>query len=122
MYDGVLGIPSFVLLASLTRGQKNEHCSKNQKLTKSNPTYTGSGLACSEDGRKPSFERCKKLQGFRISFVDVRAAIDRLPISQDEFALAILRLDNAHEYRSRGELGAAKYELNLLNRMICRET
>ena len=56
-----------------------------------------------------------------LRFSDAREALGRLPISQSEFALATRRLDNAEDYYGRGELGAAKYELNLLNGMICRD-
>lgn len=54
-------------------------------------------------------------------FAHAHEALARLPIAQNEFALATLRLDNAEVYFGRGETGAAKFELNLLSGMIYRE-
>lgn len=55
------------------------------------------------------------------SFEWARTALESLPISQQEFALAKNRLHNAESYYSHGETGAAVFELNLLSGGLSRE-
>ena len=52
------------------------------------------------------------------SFESAGAALACLPCATAEFALATKRLDNASKYYSRGEAGAANFELTLLQQSL----
>ncbi len=57
----------------------------------------------------------------RVDFEAVRETLESLPYGTGEFALACRRLDNAVRYQNRGEVGAAKYELALVQHRLARE-
>lgn len=45
---------------------------------------------------------------------NLRRVLESLPLSHEEFAIAVNRLDNARRYLASGEDGAARFELRLL--------
>lgn len=47
-------------------------------------------------------------------FTRARALLDALPLTSSDFSTSAQQLNNARRYHASGELGAAKYELNLL--------
>ena len=60
----------------------------------------------------------RELPSFSVSLVDeivhVRELLCSLPLETDELALACRRLGNADRYLASGEIGAARYELALV--------
>jgi hypothetical protein len=48
----------------------------------------------------------------------IRRLIEALPLTTEEFGLAVNRLASARRYLSSGEGGAARYELRLLRRSL----
>lgn len=48
----------------------------------------------------------------------IRESLEALPLPTSSYALAMHRLDNARNYRDRGEFGAAGFELRQLMRAI----
>jgi len=49
----------------------------------------------------------------------MRRVLEALPISTEAFGVAVNRLDNAEQYATTGELGAAEFELRQLLRSFC---
>lgn len=54
-------------------------------------------------------------------FEQSRFALECMPLSTGEFALAMNRLKNAEMYLQSGEPGAARYELRMLLRSLTNE-
>jgi hypothetical protein len=54
----------------------------------------------------------------RAHYVMVKNCLDCVPLTTEEHALAICRLNNAERYAGDGEKGAARYELALLTQSI----
>jgi hypothetical protein len=50
------------------------------------------------------------------ALAQARAVLETLPLTTEEFGLAVNRLANAQRYFQSGERGAAWYELRLLRR------
>ena len=55
---------------------------------------------------------------FHTQFDEVETALAALPLASEEFAVACCRLRNARNSSSRGERGAACYELRMLARSL----
>ena len=51
---------------------------------------------------------------FDAEFARLSRLLEALPLSSEEFATAVNRLDNARHYLAAGEGGAARFELRLL--------
>ncbi len=48
----------------------------------------------------------------------LRELVESLPLTTDEFARYVNRLTNAERYAAQGELGAAKFELQMFARQL----
>lgn len=55
---------------------------------------------------------------FNTRFDEVESAIAGLPLASEEYAVACCRVKNARHATSRGEIGAACYELRMLARSL----
>ena len=52
---------------------------------------------------------------------DLRALLERLPLTTEEFGLATTRMGNAHRYVKAREQGAARWELKALRGQLQRQ-
>jgi hypothetical protein len=52
------------------------------------------------------------------AFAEARASLETLPLTTEEFSLAVNRLANAQRYLESGEHGAARWELLQLRRIL----
>lgn len=54
------------------------------------------------------------------SWIALQQILESLPLTTAEFGQALNELNNAHGYARHGELGAAQYELRMLQRRMQR--